>query len=178
MDQRSLGSPEMADYCSHKGERPMSGGLGSEYEPINRRKVQIMSGRTLVSLSASAIVGIACVVTVATDAFAQRRGGATVARGGVHHAGVARAGVYRGGVARAGVYRRGVYGAPVARSVAVGLGAAAVGAAATGAYGAYGPSSSYYGYGNNWADYAARNGLVCQPGTLWTGPDGLQHLCQ
>ena len=60
---------------------------------------KIMSGRTLVSLSASMIVGIACVVTVATDAFAYRRGGAAVTRGGVHHAGVARAGVYRGGVA-------------------------------------------------------------------------------
>ena len=138
-----------------------------------------MSGRTLVSLSASLIVGVACVVTVATDAFAYRRGGATVARGGVH-AGVARAGVYRGGVARAGVYRRGVYGAPVARAVAVGLGTAAVGATVAGAYGAYGQYSgpgTSYGYGG-WADYAARNGLVCQPGTLFTGQDGLQHPCQ
>jgi hypothetical protein len=62
--------------------------------------------------------------------------------------------------------------------VAVGLGAAAVGAAATGAYGAYGqysaPGGSYYGYGyNGWTD-----GLVCQPGTLFTGQDGLQHPCQ
>ena len=132
-----------------------------------------MSGRTLVSLSASVIVGIACVATVATDASAYRRGGAAVARGGVHHAGVARAGAYRGGVARAGVYRRGVYGAPVARAAAVGLGAAAVGAAAYGGYGQYysAPASSSYGYGYT-------HGLVCQPGTWFTGQDGLQHPCQ
>lgn len=141
-----------------------------------------MSGRTLVSLSASLIIGIACVAAVATDASAYRRGGAAVARGGVHHAGVARAGayrggvaragVYRGGVARAGVYRRGVYGAPVARAAAVGLGAAAVGAAAYGGYGQYSaPASSSYGYGYS-------NDLVCQPGTFFTGQDGLQHPCQ
>ena len=136
-----------------------------------------MSARTLVLLSASALVGIACVVTVATDAFAQRRSGAAVARGGVHH----------GGVAAAGYSGVGYRGAPVARAAAWGVGAAAVGAAATG-YGLYGP----YGYGqfsgarasyfgapySGWSDYAARNGLVCQPGTLWTGPDGLQHMCQ
>jgi len=132
-----------------------------------------MSGRTLVSLSASLIVGIACVATAATDASAYRRGGAAVARGGVHHAGVARAGAYRGGVARAGVYRRGVYGAPVARAAAVGVGAAAVGAAAYGGYGQYysAPASSSYGYGYT-------NDLVCQPGTWFTGQDGLQHPCQ
>jgi hypothetical protein len=142
-----------------------------------------MSGRTLVSLSAAAMLGIACVVTVATDASAQRRAGAGVARGGIHPAGVARVG-YRGGVARAGVYR----GAPVARAAALGVGAVAVGAAAATGYGLYGP----YGYGRfsgtranyfgapytGWSDYASRNGLVCQPGTLWTGPDGLKHMCQ
>lgn len=143
-----------------------------------------MSRRTLISLAASVVVGVACIATVSTDAFAYRRGGAAVARGGVHHGGVARAGVYRGGVARAGVYRGGVYGrAPVARAVAVGVGAAAVGAAAAGAYGAYGaysdPSGPYYGNGyNGWEDYAARNGIVCRPGTWFRGEDGLQHLCQ
>ena len=124
------------------------------------------------------MLGIACVVTAATDASAQR--GAGVARGGVSHAGVARAG-YRGGVAGAGVYRR----APVARAAALGVGAAAVGAAAYGAYGPYGyggfagTRANYFGAPyTGWSDYAARNGLVCEPGTLWTGPDGLQHLCQ
>jgi hypothetical protein len=81
-----------------------------------------MSRRTIVSLTASVIIGIACIATVSTDAFAYRRG-----------VGVGRAGVYHGGVYRGGVYR----GAAVRRGVAVGVGAAAVGAAAYGAYGGY-----------------------------------------
>jgi hypothetical protein len=80
-----------------------------------------MSHRTIVSLAASVIVGIACIATISTDAFAYRRG-----------VGVGRAGVYRGGVYR---------GAAVRRGVAVGVGAAAVGA---GAYGAY--RCGYYPY--------------------------------
>ena len=165
---------ENADYCSHaRGKIEVGRTLTTNRSTGERHKV--MSGRTLVLLSASALVGIACVVAAATDAFAQRRGGAAVARGGVN------VGVNRG-VAGVG-YR----GAPVARAAAWGVGAAAVGAAATG-YGLYGP----YGYGqfsgtrasyfgapySGWSDYASRNGLVCQPGTLWTGPDGLQHMCQ
>jgi len=35
-----------------------------------------MSRRTLISLAASVIVGIACIVTVSTDAFARRGAGA------------------------------------------------------------------------------------------------------
>jgi hypothetical protein len=66
-----------------------------------------MSRRTLISLTASAIVGIVCIATISTDAFAYRRGV------GVHHGGVYRGGVYRG--------------AAVRRGVAVGVGAAAVG---------------------------------------------------
>jgi hypothetical protein len=84
-----------------------------------------MSRRTIFSLTASVIIGIACIVTVSTDAFAYRRGVGV---------GVGRAGVYHGGVYRGGVYR----GAAVRRGVAVGVGAAAAGAAAYGAYGAYG----------------------------------------
>jgi hypothetical protein len=90
-----------------------------------------MSRRTLISLAASAIVGIACIATVSTDAFAYR-GGARVGRAGGYHGGVHRAGVYRGGV-----YRGGYRGAPIARGVAVGVGAAAIGTGAAGAYGAY-----------------------------------------
>lgn len=102
-----------------------------------------MSRRTIISLAASVIIGIACVATVSTDAFAYRRGG--VARAGVYHGGVHRAGVYRGGVYRGGAYRAGVYrGAAVRRGVAVGAGAAAVGAAAAGAY--YAPRCGYYPY--------------------------------
>jgi hypothetical protein len=82
----------------------------------------IMSRRTIVSLAASVIIGIACIATISTDAFAYRRG-----------VGVGRAGVYHGGVYRGGVYR----GAAVRRGVAVGVGAAAIGAGAAGAYGAY-----------------------------------------
>jgi hypothetical protein len=90
-----------------------------------------MSRRTIISLAASVIIGIAGIAIVSTDASAYRRGG------------VARAGVYHGGVHRGGVYR----GAAVRRGVAVGVGAAAVGAAAAGAYGAYGaPRCGYYPY--------------------------------
>jgi hypothetical protein len=85
-----------------------------------------MSRRTIISVAASVIIGIGCIATVSTDAFAYRGGG--------------RAGVYHGGVHRGGVYR----GAAVRRGVAVGVGAAAVGAAAYGAYGAY--RCGYYPY--------------------------------
>ena len=78
------------------------------------RKGLLMSSRTIVSLAASVIVSIACIATIATDAFAYRRG-----------VGVGRAGVHHGGVYR---------GAAVRRGVAVGVGAAAVGAAAYGGY--------------------------------------------
>jgi hypothetical protein len=88
-----------------------------------------MSRRTIVSLAASVIVGIACVATISTEAFAYRRG-----------VGVGRVGGYHGGVYRGGVYR----GAAVRRGVAVGVGAAAVGAAAAGAY--YAPRCGYYPY--------------------------------
>ena len=81
-----------------------------------------MSRRTLISLAATVIVGIVCIATISTDAFAYRRG-----------VGVGRAGVYHGGVYR---------GAAVRRGAAVGVGAAAVGAAAAGAY--YAPRCGYY----------------------------------
>jgi hypothetical protein len=191
MDQRPTWFSENGDLLLAPGGGSKSGGLGSEHELINLRKglILIMSRRTLISLAASAIVGIACVATVSTDAFAYRRG-VGVGHAGAYHGGVARGGVYRGGVARAGVYRGGVYGAPIARGVAVGLGAAAVGAAvvgtAAGPYGAYGAYSDpsrpydygYYGIGNGWPAYAARNGIVCQPGTWFRGQDGVQQFCQ
>ena len=70
-----------------------------------------MSRRTIISLAASIIVGIACIATVSTDAFAYRAG--------VGRASVGRAGVHHGGVH---------HGAAVRRGVAVGAGAAAAGA--------------------------------------------------
>ena len=89
-----------------------------------------MSYRTVISLAAATILGIAC---VSTDALAWR--------GGVYRAG----GVRVGGVHRGGIYR----GAYVRRGV--GVGAAAVGAAAVGAAVAapyyYGRSAcGYYPY--------------------------------
>ena len=68
--------------------------------------------------------------------------------------------------------RRAVYGAGVVGAGMVGAGM--VGAGVAGAYAYYGTG---YGY-NGWNDYAARNGIVCQPGTYFRGDDGLQHLCQ
>src|SRR5467141_1877726 len=97
----------------------------------NRGRTVIMSHRTIFSLAASVIIGIGCIATISTDAFAYRGGRVGVGRAGVHHAGV-----YRGGVHR---------GAAVRRGVAVGVGAAAVGAAAYGAYGRYyAPGCGYY----------------------------------
>jgi hypothetical protein len=72
-----------------------------------------MSYRTVISIAAAAILGIAC---VSTDAMAYR--------GGYRGGGVHRVGGYRGGVYR---------GAYVRRGVGVGIGAAALGAAAVGA---------------------------------------------
>ena len=97
-----------------------------------------MSRRTVLSLAASAIIGIGFIGTVSTDASAYR--------GGVYRGGVYRGGVYRGGVYRGGFYRG------VRPGVAVGIGAAAVGAAAVGAaaagayYGAAAPVGCPYGY--------------------------------
>ena len=76
-----------------------------------------MSHRSIISIAASIIVGIACVATVSTDALAYRGGRAGVGRVGVHHAGVHHV-------------------APVRRGVRAGV-AVGVGAAAAGAYGAY-----------------------------------------
>jgi hypothetical protein len=45
----------------------------------------------------------------------------------------------------------------------------------------YGPTTYDHGpngYYGDWNSYAARNGLVCRPGTWFKGDDGRQHLCQ
>ena len=43
-----------------------------------------------------------------------------------------------------------------------------------------GPNSGWNGYNNSWngQTYGQRNGFVCEPGTWFTGEDGLQHPCQ
>ena len=73
-----------------------------------------MSYRTIISIAAAAILGVAC---ISTDALAYR--------GGVRVGGVRAGGVHVGGVYRGGAYR----GAYVRRGMGVGIGAAAVGAA-------------------------------------------------
>lgn len=63
---------------------------------------------------------------------------------------------------------------------------AAVGTAATVAaapFQGWGNSYASYDRGGpswhgDWDSYAARNGIVCRPGTLFKGEDGRQHLCQ
>ena len=80
-------------------------------------------------------------------------------------------------------YTPGVARRQARRAVA---GAAAVGAgvAAAGYYGATTPydgsdSYAYYGGPGAWSqDYAARNGIICQPGTMVRLEDGLMHRCQ
>ena len=77
-----------------------------------------MSHRSLFSIAASVIIGIACVATVSTDAFAYRRGvGVGVGRPGVRVV------------------------APVRRGVAVGVGVAAGAAVVHGAHCGYYPVS-------------------------------------
>jgi len=109
-----------------------------------------------------AMIGAACLAAVMATASP------ALARGG-HHGG----GFHRGG------------GFGVLPGIAAGVIAGA-------ALGSYGPRS--YGYGPGYYDdsyaydngnsriydegYAARNGFVCQPGTLFRGEDGRPHLCQ
>ena len=46
--------------------------------------------------------------------------------------------------------------------------------AAAGAYAMYGSN----GWSGSWNTYAARNGIVCRPGTYFKGADGLRRPCQ
>jgi len=47
-----------------------------------------------------------------------------------------------------------------------------------GPYAAYG-GPGYYGGPGAWSqDYASRNGIICQPGTMVRLDDGLMHRCQ
>ncbi|MBR0883067.1 hypothetical protein ABIF65_004283 [Bradyrhizobium japonicum] len=46
------------------------------------------------------------------------------------------------------------------------------------ASGGYAGGRSEMGWYGNWDTYAARNGIVCRPGTWYKGADGLQHICQ
>lgn len=44
--------------------------------------------------------------------------------------------------------------------------------------GAVPPNNGSWATNDVTASYAERNGFVCQPGTLFTGQDGREHLCQ
>ncbi|WP_210265192.1 hypothetical protein [Bradyrhizobium archetypum] len=81
-----------------------------------------------------------------------------------------------------------------AGAAAVGAGAAAAGASAayygSGPYAYYGGNGPYAYYGGGslygyyggpgvWSqDYATRNGIICQPGTMVRLDDGRMHRCQ
>jgi hypothetical protein len=71
-----------------------------------------------------------------------------------------------------------------AGAAAVGAGAVAAGTTAAyygggGPYAGSGVSQGYYGGPGVWSqDYAARNGIICQPGTMVRLEDGLMHRCQ
>ena len=79
-----------------------------------------------------------------------------------------------------------------ARRTAAGVAAVGAGAIAAGATAAYygsgggpyayysdGGSAAYYSGPGVWSqDYAARNGIICQPGTMVRLDDGLMHRCQ
>jgi hypothetical protein len=95
-----------------------------------------MSYRTLLSIAAAAVLGIAC---ASTDALARGGGHAGGAHaGGVHAGGVHAGGVHAGGVHAAGVHR----GVGVVHHPAAAVG---VGAAVRGGY--YGSAAcGYYPY--------------------------------
>ncbi len=125
-------------------------------------------------------IGAACLAVAfatASPAFAQG-GNRGFHGGGAHFTG----GGYRGG---------GFRGAGILPGIAAGVVAGAVLGGGPGYYGGY--QSSYddlyayepaYPYANNSYSYtydpgyAARNGFVCQPGTVFRGEDGRNHLCQ
>jgi len=131
-------------------------------------------------------IGAACLAVAlasASPAFAQGRN-----RAGGYHGGGAH---FAGGGFRGGGFR----GAGILPGIAAGVIAGAVLGAGPGYYGGYPryyddsyaydpgyyPTDSYSndGYVNTYdPGYAARNGFVCQPGTMFRGQDGRNHLCQ
>jgi hypothetical protein len=44
--------------------------------------------------------------------------------------------------------------------------------------GLFGAASNSYACYSGWADYKARNGMVCDPGTVIKGGDGILYMCQ
>ncbi|GLR83334.1 hypothetical protein [Bradyrhizobium iriomotense] len=75
-------------------------------------------------------------------------------------------------------------GAAVGTAAAVtGAAVGTAGAIATAPFGGWNNSYASYdqggtGWHGDWNSYAARNGIVCRPGTWIKGDDGRRHLCQ
>jgi hypothetical protein len=86
-------------------------------------------------------------------------------------------GGYTGGRQYRQSSRRTAYRQPATAAVAVGA-AAAAGGGWGNSYAMYGGLGGEYGWNGSWNTYAARNGIVCRPGTYFKGADGLRHLCQ
>ncbi|MCP3477574.1 hypothetical protein NLM33_46310 [Bradyrhizobium sp. CCGUVB1N3] len=70
-----------------------------------------------------------------------------------------------------------------AAGAAAGAAVGTAGAIATAPSGGWNNSYASYdqggpGWHGDWNSYAARNGIVCRPGTWIKGDDGRRHLCQ
>ena len=92
-------------------------------------------------------------------------------------AGVLGAQAYYGGpVGDAGFYNRG-YARPYGRAMAAQASFGAIETAPFYIPRAYYANGPWYFY-SGWADYKARNGIGCDPGTTFKGADGLMQVCQ
>jgi hypothetical protein len=133
--------------------------------------------KTSLEKAALAVSVFACATMLSFDWTEQK--GASLS---IERAQAQMADPYAPGVARRQARRS------AAGAAAVGAGAVAAGATAA-YYGGGGPYAYYgggagggaYGYygPDAWSqDYAARNGIICQPGTMVRLEDGLMHRCQ
>jgi hypothetical protein len=192
---QSLSTPEVHDFV---GDCLV---MEKAMKQINLRKVAIATSTfafaTLLSFGWSGQNG----VSVSVES-AQARIGRPLTP--VSVAGVARRHDRRAMYGAGYGYGAGVVGAGVAGAVAVGAAAAGAGpyyggwgrpyagdrlyvspapavAASDGlpwyAVRAYYNDGPWYGYGG-WADYRARNAIICDPGTDIKGGDGVLYLCQ
>jgi hypothetical protein len=132
--------------------------------------------KTSLEKAALAVSVFACATMLSFDWTEQK--GASLS---IERAQAQMADPYAPGVARRQARRS------AAGAAAVGAGAVAAGATAA-YYGGGGPYAYYGGDGGGaygyygpdaWSqDYAARNGIICQPGTMVRLEDGLMHRCQ
>src|SRR6266851_5497639 len=187
MDQRPTWFSENAKYDSREGRTIEVRRTWFGVRTDQPEKGISMSRRTLTSLAASVIVGVACIATVSTDAFAYRRGVAGVARGGVYHGGVNRVGVNRVGIGYGGAgigYRgaalayRGGWNGYYRRGLGVAAGVA-VGTAAAGAYyGDSGYASGGYASGAYASSAYDESGGYTLNGTYMSEADAVAYCAQ